>query len=107
MALPDSLFVSSAVVAREVELADGSIHTLHFRPLPAVEFRKFQLAEASDNPDVKAMSVARIIAASLCEEDGRLALTVERAAQLSPSAANSIMLAILAVNGFDVDPKKD
>ena len=106
MALPSALFVSSDIQAREVELPDGSTHTLHFKALPAVEFRRFQIAEASDNEEAKAMSMAKLIAVSLCDPDGKPAITAKDAARLSPFAANSIMEAILDVNGFG-NQKKD
>ena len=105
MALPSSLFVSSEVQTREVELPDGQKHTLYFKALPAVEFRKFQLAEFSDNDDVKANSMSKLIAASLCEPDGKLALTLKDAERLHPLAANALVGAILDINGFG--QKKD
>jgi hypothetical protein len=105
MALPSSLFVSSEVQSREVDLPDGNKHTLYFKALPAVEFRKFQLAEFSNDDDVKAQSMSRLIASSLCESDGKLALTIKDAERLHPLAANSLVTAILDINGFG--QKKD
>ena len=81
-------------------MPDGSKHTLHFKELPAVEFRKFQLAEASDDEDVRSSSIAKLIAASLVEEDGKPAITLKDAAKLNSAAANAILAAILDVNGF-------
>jgi hypothetical protein len=100
MTLPALFFAASEVQAREVELPDGSKHTLHFKELPAVEFRKFQLAEASDDEDVRSSSIAKLIAASLVEEDGKPAITLKDAAKLNSAAANAILAAILDVNGF-------
>ena len=100
MSLASSLFVSADVKTREVELPNGEKHTLHFKELPAVEFRKFQLAESSENEEVKAQSMIKLIVASLCEPDGKPALTVKDAARLNSSAANAIIAAILEVNGF-------
>nr|AMP48223.1 hypothetical protein [uncultured bacterium] len=100
MALPSSFFAASDVQSREVELPDGSKHTLYFKELPAVEFRKFQLAENSEDEDVKASSIAKLIAASLVESDGKPAITLKDAIKLNSAAANSIMSAILDVNGF-------
>lgn len=81
-------------------MPDGSVHTLHFKELPAVEFRKFQMAESSEDDDVRASSIAKLIAASLVEPDGKPAITIKDAARLNSAAANAIMSAILDVNGF-------
>jgi len=101
--LDDALFVSNQVHKKEIELADGTKHTLCFKELSAIEFRKFALAEQSDNDAVKALSIAQIIAASLCDEDGKSALTVEKASMLKPAAMNAIFAAILEVNGQKKD----
>jgi hypothetical protein len=100
MGLSTSFFASQEVQEREVTLSDGSKHALFFKELPAVEFRKFQLAESSEDEDVRATSIAKLIAASLVEKDGKPALTVKQALQLKGAAANAIMTAILDVNGF-------
>ena len=81
-------------------MPDGTKHTLHFKELAAVEFRKFQMAEASEDEEVRALSIAKLIAASLVEPDGKPAITIKDAARLNSAAANSIMSAILDVNGF-------
>lgn len=97
--LDKSFFVSTELQEREVELADGSKHVLYFKELPAIEFRRFALAEASDNENVRATSIAKLIAASLCDADGKLAITFEQALNLKASAMNSIFEAMLEVNG--------
>ena len=104
--LSDALFVSDRVHQRDVKLPDGSVHTLHFRELPAVEFRKFQLADQSDDDDKRAGGMAKLVAASLCEEDGKPALDYKRARMLSPTAMNAILEALLDVNGFGGDAGK-
>lgn len=96
--LNDAFFVSTQVHEKQVKLADGSEHTLYFKELPAVEFRKFALAEQSNNEDIKAGAVAKLIAVSLCEPDGKPAITVEQALMLKAGAMNSIFEAILEVN---------
>jgi hypothetical protein len=97
--LDKSFFVSTELQEREVELADGSKHVLYFKELPAIEFRRFALAEQSDNENVRATSIAKLIAASLCDADGKLAITFEQALNLKASAMNSIFEAMLEVNG--------
>lgn len=100
MTLPLSFFAAAEIQRREVELPDGSTHTLHFKELPAVEFRKFQIAENSDDENTRASSIAKLIAASLVNEDGTPGITVKDAEQLNGAAANALMTAILDVNGF-------
>lgn len=95
----ESLFVSMDVHERSIVLPDGAAHVLHFRELPAVEFRKFQLAERSQDEDVRSGSMARLIAASLCDAEGKPAITVAKAMTLKPSAANALIEAVLEVNG--------
>lgn len=98
--LSDAFFVSPTVQARTVRLPDGTEHVLHFKQLAAVEFRKFHLAEQSPNDDVRAGNIARIVAASLCTEDGKPVMSYERALTLTPAAASALMEAVMAVNGY-------
>lgn len=105
--IADSLFVSAEIHEREVTLADGTKHTLHFRELPTVEFRKFHIAEQSDKEDKRAGSMAKLISAALCDPDGKPAITYERALQLKQGAANALMAAILDVNGIGAKPGND
>jgi len=97
--LNDSFFVSDQVHEKKVTLADGSEHVLYFKELPAIEFRRFALAEQSENEETKAASVARLIAVSLCEPDGKPAITFDKVLQLKASAMNAIFEAMLEVNG--------
>lgn len=100
MSLADSLFVSNEVFTREVELPNGEKHPLYFKQIPAAEFRRFQLAEQSENEDTRAGSIAKLICASLCEADGKPAITYTQALKLTAGAANAILTAVLDVNGF-------
>jgi len=98
--MDDSLFISDAVHEREVELPDGQKHTLFFRELPASKFRSFQEAERSKDESVREGSIARLIAASVCEPDGKPSMTFERAMKLKPAAAGAILERVLEINGF-------
>jgi hypothetical protein len=98
--MDESLFVSDKLHERTVELTDGSKHVLHFKELPAVTFRAFHLAEKSSDEDVQAGSMAKLIAASLCDPDGKPAMSYAKALTLKPAAANALVQEILAVNGF-------
>lgn len=103
--LNDSLFVSDKVVKKEVELPDGSKHELYFRELSHVDFRKYIMAEQSDNDDEKAQSTAKLIALSLCDENGKPALDLKQALKLNISATTAIANAIMQVNGFGAETK--
>jgi hypothetical protein len=98
--MDQSLFVSDVVHEREVKLPDGTVHTLHFKEIPAVEFRKFYNAEQSKDEDVQAASMARLIASSLCDPDGKASLTLAQAKKLKTVAMNAIAAAVMEVNGF-------
>jgi hypothetical protein len=98
--LSSAFFVSPEIHAREVTLADGSVHTLHFRELPVTEFRRFQLAESSEDEETRLASISKLIASSLVDPEGKPALTVKDAARLNSAAANAIVSAILDINGF-------
>lgn len=100
MTLAASLFVSGVIHKRDITLPDGTTHVLHFKELPAVGFRSFQLAETSDDDEVRAASMVKLIASSLCEEDGKPAITQTEAARLTSAAANALISAILEINGF-------
>lgn len=104
--LDDSLFISDAVHEKEVELPDGKKHKLYFKELPAVEFRRFQVAQQSEDDEKRAVSIAPLIAASLVNADGTPAITLERALQLKPAPMNAIFTAIMEVNGAG-DKKKE
>lgn len=95
----DGFFVSSAVHERPITLSDGSTHVLYFREVPAGEYRRFAIAESSDDEDVRVGALAKLIAASLCEADGTPAMSFEQALQLKPAAASALLEAVLEVNG--------
>jgi hypothetical protein len=96
--LDDSLFVSDTIHEKEVELPDGKKHTLYFKELPAIEFRKFSKAELSEDEEVQSSSMARLVVASLCEPDGKPAITLAKAKKLKAGPMNAIISAIMEVN---------
>jgi hypothetical protein len=98
-ALSAALFVSAEPVPRSVRLPDGSVHVLHFRQLPAAEFRRYFGARDKDD-DAQSLAMARMIAASLCTADGQPAMTAEQAATLTAAAERAISDCILEVNGL-------
>lgn len=97
--LDDSLFASPDVISREVELPDGKKHTLYFKEASAGAFRKYGIAEKSEDAEVRAGSIAHLISASLVDPDGKPAITYERALQLKPAAMMAMYYAILEISG--------
>lgn len=100
MQLDPSLFVSKTVHERKVPLGDGTEHTMHFREIPSGEFRRFQLAEISEDLTVRLTAPAVLIAAGLCQKDGSDAITAAEAASLKPKVAVAIANTVLDVNGY-------
>lgn len=98
--IPDSLFVSDETHKREVTDANGVVHTLEFREIPAVKFAAYNDARNSADDDVRHRSILKLVAISLD-------ITEELAATLKPGALNQIMTQILDVNGFGSSEKKD
>ena len=94
----DGFFVSPTVHERTVTLGDGSEHVLFFRELSITEFRRFAIAEQSQDDEVRAESIPRLIAASMCEPDGSEAISLEKARTLKPEVANALFKAALSVN---------
>lgn len=97
--LDDSLFVSATVHERDVELPDGKKHKLYFKEVPATEWRRFAMAERSDDEDARVNSVVILITSSLVNADGTPGITFERASMLKPAPMNAIFSAVLEVNG--------
>lgn len=106
MKLAKSLFISSEIQEKEVTLPNGETHKLHFKQMSFIEFRKFQLAESSNDEDVKAASMAKLIAASIVDPDGKPGLTLKEAMSLTTGATMAIFNAILSINGYG-EQKKD
>lgn len=96
--LDASQFVSSTVHEREVELADGKKHTLHFRELPYIEVSRYQTGIQSDKESERAAASAKLIAACLCKPDGEDAITYDQAKRLKPAVGTAIFMAAVAVN---------
>ena len=104
--LDSSLFASTTVQEREIKLPDGKTHVLYFKELPAIEFSRYFNAVNSKDENVQLMASAKLIAAGLCEADGKPAITVDKAAQLKPGPLGAILEALRDVNGLG-EEKKD
>jgi hypothetical protein len=104
--LDDAFFVSPTLHERPVTLPNGSTHRLHFRELSAAQVRGYQIAERSQDDEVQAGAIAKLIAASVCDPDGTQSMTHEQARKLKPQAANLLMAEILTINGMAGDAEK-
>lgn len=98
--LNQQLFVSDKVHEKEVTLSDKSKHTLFFKELSSVEYRKFYFYESSDDEDKRAMSQAYLISVAMCDENGNPVITIDQACRLKNDALLSISKAIKEVNGL-------
>ncbi|MFC0677527.1 hypothetical protein ACFFGH_06640 [Lysobacter korlensis] len=95
------LLVKPEIHAREVKMPDGSTHTLHFKQISAADFRGYQLDEQSDDASVRTAAMQKLVAASLCEDDGKPALTATEYAQLTIEGLNALFPVVLEVGGFN------
>lgn len=100
MSLNELFFVSDKLHEKTVTLPDDSEHVLHFREVAAPVFIRFREQQSSADELTRANAVANLIAASLCESDGKPAITVDQALKLNVSAAQALMTAVLEVNQF-------
>jgi hypothetical protein len=102
-----SLFVSDLIVPKEVVLPDGTTETLYFKKLPALEFRKFYLAEQSTDENVKAEAPASLIAASFVDEKGKRILSKDDVSKLSLEGMALLSSLVMEVNALGDNEKKD
>ena len=98
------LVVSGCWIRPRASAASGTsslayASTRRFKEVPATVYRKFLLAEQSEDDDVRASSLAQLIAASMCEADGSPAMTFKQAKQLKAGVSGSLVNAVLEVNG--------
>lgn len=98
--MDNAFFVAAGPVPRQVELPDGSTHTLHFKQLPGIAFRRYHMAESSADEAQRVESILHLICESLCEADGKPALTITKARQLTAGAMGALFTAVLEVNGY-------
>ena len=91
-------FIGPTVVAREVEFK-GNTRTFHFRELQADEAEGIFLGIDADPKKNKGLR-NRILAATLCDADGKPAITKDEAGKLPNDLANKLQTAALDVNGL-------
>lgn len=106
MPLDQAFFVSGELRELPVEMGDGTKRPVHFRELSFVQRSAFQNAKASEDEEVRAGALAKVIASSVCDPDGKPGLTYEDAKRLKPKVADSMLRNILEINGLADDESK-
>jgi hypothetical protein len=92
--IPAALFRSDELQKRSITLADGSVHTLYFREMThAQELKMREIAKVDGD------HVSYMIACSLCDESGALAVSEADAANLKRGVRNAVVSAVLDING--------
>ncbi|SDW95085.1 hypothetical protein [Lysobacter enzymogenes] len=99
MSLPESCFASTAAHARDITLPDGSVHTMHFKELPAIEFRLWRHREQSEDEQTRFDALPMLLVAGICNPDGSPALPLKMAKRLKGEPMNALLVALLEVNG--------
>ena len=89
MALSKDFFVSPEIGEREVKLP-GGVQKLWFRKVSSFDWERFLSAARSQDIDQRALRTHILIAAALCDPDGKAALTIEDAQKLVPDVAAAI-----------------
>lgn len=96
--LGKDLFVTPSIEERPVKLADGSERKLPFCKVSSFDWQRFVECLRSQDPDQKALSRYVLIAASLCDLDGKPSLSLEKAKSLNHDVADSMFAQALSVN---------
>jgi hypothetical protein len=91
-------FVGPGVITREVEYK-GKTRSFHFHELKADEAEALFLGMDTDPKKNKGLR-NRILAATLCNEDGTPAITKDEAGKLPNDLANKLQTVALEVNGL-------
>jgi hypothetical protein len=92
--LPAALFRSDELHKRDITLADGSVHTLHFREMTKAEEQKMRAIAGKDGDHVSYM-----IAVSLCDDQGASVVDEDQAGNLKRGVRNAMVTAIMDING--------
>lgn len=95
----NGLLVSNELHEHTITLPDGTPASVYVRELPQAEFRRYYLAEHSEDEETRVGSVARLLSAGVCKPDGSPLLTYKQALQLKPTVAAQLFEALLITNG--------
>ena len=104
--LNENLFVSNLPQERKIKLPDGTEATLYFKELPAIELTRYWAEASSNDAEVKLQATPKLLAAALCDAEGKTLFTAEQIAKLKNSVLPLILAAFQDVNGLG-EEKKD
>jgi hypothetical protein len=99
------LFGAPAIAEREVTLADGSVEKMPFKKVGAAEWMRYQSGIGSKDPEVMSAAMLRLVFFSLCEPDGKQALTWDQVNELDQDVMTSMWRAAQKHN-VETAPKK-
>ena len=100
MNAPASIFIADAPQERKVTLGDGTEHAFFFREIPNTEFELYAIHAQSNDEEVASRAAARLVAQSLCDENGKLELTTEQAGKLKRPIMVAMLAHVFEVNGL-------
>lgn len=107
MDIKSKILASEIPVDRLVKFQDGTEATLYFKQPTAGDFRRWREAERSGDDDARVFGQQRLVAASLCDERGKLVLTAAESQRLTLQGLNDLLPHVLAVAGVGDDAKKE
>lgn len=102
-----SLFASTEISSRAIELADGSESEFHFREITAKELQMYRRLYHSPDPLSQSRAVPYLISVAVCDESGNPVLTEDNAGRLKGPIADQFSSAALDVSGFGDKKKSD
>lgn len=106
MMLNEQFFISDEIAEKEIELADGSKHILHFKQLPNTAFEKYAMWLNSADEDVVSKASVRLLVMGLCDAEGKAVLNAEQAERIKPTVVKNMVKALFDANGYGAKAKK-
>lgn len=100
------ILTSNAPIPREVTFSDGTTETVYFRQTSAGQVRLWRAAEASDDDAERCFAMQRLVAASLCDAEGKPVITEAESQNLTSSGLTDLFPHVIAVAGIGTDQKK-
>lgn len=104
--LNQEFFISDEIAEKEIELADGSKHILHFKQLPNTAFEKYAMWLNSADEDVVSKASVRLLVMGLCDAEGKAVVTLEQAERIKRPVLQRMAKALFEVNGYGAQGKQ-
>ncbi len=107
MALSSKFFAPlDKIEERSIEMMDGTTEVVWLKHLPNTMFERYAIWSNSADEDVVATASARLVAAGVCEPDGKPSLTQEEAEHIERPVFQRLVRAVLEVNGYGKQAEK-